>query len=376
MDTPTLEETTAPSPWVTYEKTNPDYDEIDSDFDVLPGRRINQIVSKEKQKLRTFVNNQRMELKLKMENPPAMKMRDKLSFVFGIIDVCACAFLLGGYPQFFIWKHLIQLPILTFVRWILYYKQKHHYFLLDFCYFANFCVALNLLYFNDSCNMFYLSFSFTAGPLTWAVGVWRNSMVFHSLDKITSLFIHVSPSLAVWAMRWKDPSGIWNQCSKEEISFYDATIFPLIPYILWQLGYFVIVQVIRRNKFKADKERLTSFLWMKQDTKHVVNKAMNIFGPKYSYHMFGVLQLIYTFVVMLPIKIFYQSFWAHTIWLTLVIIISAWNGSSFYFEVFSKRYQNQLEEYQKNWATVSEALKANPSTDSVKVTSETIKKSE
>src|SRR4051794_7827254 len=33
------------------------------------------------------------------------------------------------------------------------------------------------------------------GPLAWAIVTWRNSMVFHSLDKITSMFIHITPTL-------------------------------------------------------------------------------------------------------------------------------------------------------------------------------------
>jgi hypothetical protein len=33
----------------------------------------------------------------------------------------------------------------------------------------------------------------------FAVLAWRNSMVFHSVDKVTSMFIHVSPTFGKWS---------------------------------------------------------------------------------------------------------------------------------------------------------------------------------
>lgn len=37
-------------------------------------------------------------------------------------------------------------------------------------------------------------FLFSSGPLASAIITWRNSLVFHSLDKVTSLFIHICSS--------------------------------------------------------------------------------------------------------------------------------------------------------------------------------------
>ena len=35
------------------------------------------------------------------------------------------------------------------------------------------------------------------GNNAWAIAMWRNSMVFHSLDKVTSLFIHIMPPVVL-----------------------------------------------------------------------------------------------------------------------------------------------------------------------------------
>ena len=39
------------------------------------------------------------------------------------------------------------------------------------------------------------------GPLMFALIVWRNSLVFHSLDKLTSFFLHSFPPITVHLLR-------------------------------------------------------------------------------------------------------------------------------------------------------------------------------
>ena len=47
-------------------------------------------------------------------------------------------------------------------------------------------------------------FSIASGPLAGAIVMWRNSLVFHSMDKMTSMFIHILPSLVTFSKRWGD----------------------------------------------------------------------------------------------------------------------------------------------------------------------------
>ncbi len=51
-------------------------------------------------------------------------------------------------------------------------------------------------------NLNWFLFIWFTGPLAWAVLAWRNSLVFHSLDKITSLFIHLTPGILLHSLRW------------------------------------------------------------------------------------------------------------------------------------------------------------------------------
>ena len=95
--------------------------------------------------------------------------------------------------------------ILLSYRWYAYKKLRWHYFLFDFCYFTNFFILVYLwLPLGDSIRglLFPIVFGFSNGPVLSAIVLWTNSVVPHSLDKMTSLFIHLSPSLALWGIRW------------------------------------------------------------------------------------------------------------------------------------------------------------------------------
>jgi len=105
---------------------------------------------------------------------------------------------------------------------------------------------------------------------------------------------------------------------------------------------------------------MTSYLWLTNDKQNrsLIYKLSTIYGPKYQMWWFGVWQFVYTWLTLLPVKLFYQSFWLHTIFLMLMIVISCWNGASFYIEVFSVRYHQTLMECEKHYANLSDIINA------------------
>lgn len=61
--------------------------------------------------------------------------------------------------------------------------------------FTNFFANLLLLYraLPHSLPYFMVIFAFANGPVAWATCIFRNSLVFHVVDKMTSVYIHVLP---------------------------------------------------------------------------------------------------------------------------------------------------------------------------------------
>lgn len=95
------------------------------------------------------------------------------------------------------WYYMVKAPILLCIRYYSYFQQNFQYFLIDFCYWANFLLLVQIIAFPTNKRLFMVAYAVSHGPLIWAVGLFKNSLVFHSVDKTISAFIHVSPYMVL-----------------------------------------------------------------------------------------------------------------------------------------------------------------------------------
>ena len=87
------------------------------------------------------------------------------------------------------------------VRAYHYKKRSWHYFLFDLCYYANVLDLIFIWAMPSSAALFVACYCLSLGSLASAVITWRNSLVFHDWDKVTSLFIHIYPPLVFSVIR-------------------------------------------------------------------------------------------------------------------------------------------------------------------------------
>lgn len=71
---------------------------------------------------------------------------------------------------------------------------------------------------------------------------WRNSLVFHSLDKVTSVYIHILPALLTYVWRWmpENVNILRAACGGQDdcrLSYTDWLVYPLVFYAGWQAFY-------------------------------------------------------------------------------------------------------------------------------------------
>lgn len=136
--------------------------------------------------------------------PPRRKIEKPSvgAYMFGVTLVLVSAFELGAHPTtFFRLYTFLSLALLT-ARFYFYRREKTHLFLLDMCYLVNIFYLYHLWFKPTSLPLRRACFAFATGPLALSVPTFRNSLVFHSADKMTSLFIHIGPALVAWAARW------------------------------------------------------------------------------------------------------------------------------------------------------------------------------
>jgi hypothetical protein len=281
--------------------------------------------------------------------------REKVSFICGVLNVLISGYLIGGYPEYFHIWYTLQLLYFMPIRYFTYRKRGYHYFLADLCYFVNFLVLLTIWVFPQSKRLFISTFCLAFGNNAVAIAMWRNSMVFHSFDKVTSLFIHIMPCVTLHCMVHLLPPELQQQrfpaiyaittsppgC-KTHYSLFDMTLWSTIPYAIWQLSYHFLITVRRREKIAAG--RPTSFTWLRKSySKAWIGKSVLSLPESLQEPAFMFIQYSYAVLTMLPCPFWFWYRYASATFLMAVFCWSVYNGATYYIDVFGKRFQNELE---------------------------------
>ncbi|KAI5867127.1 hypothetical protein GGS23DRAFT_161793 [Durotheca rogersii] len=283
-------------------------------------------------------------------------LREKVSFIGGVMNIFVSGYLIGAYPQCFHLWYLAQLIYFMPIRFYTYRRRGYHYFLADLCYFVNLLLFLSLWVFPSSKRFFIAAFCLAFGNNAVAIIMWRNSLVFHDFDKVTSLFIHIMPCATLHCVVHLFPDdeqrerfpALWTVKNSPPGSptAYGNVISMLawstIPYAFWQLSYYFFITVRRREKIAAG--RPTSFTWLRRSySKTWIGKFVLSLPDALQEPAFMMIQYIYAVLTMLPCPLWFYSRWASSCFLVVVFTWSVYNGSTYYIDVFGKRFQNELE---------------------------------
>ena len=279
---------------------------------------------------------------------------NKITHLLSVLGFCGFFFLLGASPQHVPIVYCLLYFVFVPLRWIYYRFKKWHYFLLDFCYYANTIFLVFLLYYPTNEKLFLVCFSFAEGPLAWALIVWRCSLVFSSLDKVVSVFIHLFPGIVFFTIRWWNPETLAAMRAEgaairrvtwpyvEDKAYLTTWLFlvPLIVYTMWQVLYYLIVNVLRRQRLLRDPEVMTSYRELSKKAQKANNmwwRLSGVLGDRNRLLMFIVLQGMFTVAtVALTVPIF-LSYELSVIFQTLKLSAAVWNGAGFMLEVMPKQ---------------------------------------
>ncbi|CAK7208214.1 hypothetical protein SCUCBS95973_000027 [Sporothrix curviconia] len=283
-------------------------------------------------------------------------LREKVSFICGVLNIFISGYLIGGWPQYMHLWYTAQILYFMPIRFYTYHKRGYHYFLADLCYFVNFLLVLSLWVFPGSKRLFVACYCLAFGNNAVAIIMWRNSLVFHSFDKVTSLFIHVMPCAtlhcivhlvapdiqkerfpAVYAIQHAPPGTYGSYANVLSMLLWSS-----IPYAIWQLSYYFFITVRRREKIAAG--RPTSFTWLRRSySKTWIGKIVLSLPMVLQEPAFMFIQYNYAVCTMLPCPLWFSYRWASSAFMMGVFTWSIYNGSTYYIDVFGKRFQKELE---------------------------------
>lgn len=182
----------------------------------------------------------------------------------------------------------------------------------------------------------------------------RNSLVFHDTDKITTLMMHASPAMTAWTLRWyPDPNQVQRltpdtQAAMQHASWAEMTVMPTIFYMVWVLAYYLLTFVLLRNRIEG-RGRLTMFsLMVPQDPEKAkrspLARVVLSAGKAWQPFIYLGCHAVAATIALLPTKLFFDHYWLHTAALLAMLGLAIWNGASYYFIVFAKKYMARLEE--------------------------------
>ncbi|XP_027338905.1 uncharacterized membrane protein C776.05-like isoform X3 [Abrus precatorius] len=246
---------------------------------------------------------------------------NKVTHLLGVLSFGGFCFLLGARPQDVPLVYCLFYVVFVPLRWIYYRFKKWHYYLL--------------------------------GPLAWALIVWRCSLVFSSVDKIVSVLIHLLPGMVFFTIRWWNPATLvamqpegtggraaWPCIEDKTFLWTWLFLVPLAAYTLWQVMYFLIVNVLRRRRLLRDPEVMTSYRELSNKAQKANNmwwRLSGILGDQNRLLMYIVLQGIFTVATTALTVPIFLSYELSVVFQILKVSAAVWNGGSFLLDVMPRQ---------------------------------------
>ncbi|KAK9060829.1 hypothetical protein SSX86_021535 [Deinandra increscens subsp. villosa] len=337
-------------------------------------------VAETKEKTKEILSKQAVKIAKQAEQHESFIT--KVTHFMGVFAFGGFCFILGARPQDI--RYVYCLFYITFVplRWIYYRYKKWHYYLLDFCYYANTIFLIMLFFYPKNEKLFMVCFSFAEGPLAWALIVWRCSLVFSSVDKLVSVLIHLLPGVVFFTIRWWDPvffeamhpegtapMDSWPYAGNQSFLWTWLFTVPLVAYTLWQALYFLIVNVLRRQRLLRDPEVMTSYRELSKKAQKANNlwwRLSGLLGDQNRPFMYILLQAVFTVVTMALTVPIFLSYEMHLAFQIIKVSATVWNGGSFLLEVMPRQVVLKEKKKQKVVQPVQDLNHETPTEDLLK----------
>ena len=306
-----------------------------------------------------------------------------LSFCMGVLNVAVSAFMLGRAPQLY-WAYAgIKSVALNGVSYHLKRRDHQRLYLFDLCHVLSFAytaasVAALVAWsfpearpavapYTSSPAAFRAAFALANGPLGVAVPTLANALVLHSPRQTAALFIHISPPIVTWAMRWHPEAhergfpGILptrDLGDAEHAVAYEALVAPaLCTYFAWWLAFAAWMMLDGRRRGNVgtagtagDKKSKTHDTVYHRTLGGAEANALGKlagYNPNASHKKTPVAKYLLAHAVLCVALIcvsplFYRSYAAHTAFVCALLCCSVWNGARRYYWIMTKGYEKRL----------------------------------
>lgn len=226
----------------------------------------------------------------------------------------------------------------------------------DFHYLVHVLICFYLYFYPNSTLLFNAIFCLSWGPTFWEVIFSkRSSLVLHDLDKLTSVFLVVYPSLVTFSLRWY-PHSNFQTCSPSgcTLPLSNWIKVPFYIYFFWQSTYFLKTEYNVKESEPKPTTTYRSFYYgsnrygssissLEQFAQFLHSNWATVLSPVVC---FMALQQIYFFVTLIPVYFIYHYYYVSLVFLLGLIWTVIWKGAFFYFSIFLRTYSDRLKRFQ------------------------------
>jgi hypothetical protein len=206
----------------------------------------------------------------------------RIMYVMGAFQLVFTPFILFYNMPIAKIMHIIKFIFLMPLRFRTFKKMKWHYFMLEFCYYAGLLLNLFILqeWFMDGYfdKYFITVYTFATGPLMFAIYLNRDKLFLHSQSHLTSTYIHMTPALMVWGLRWHNTGTDFTEMYPVDftimgiMSYYCYMMKLTVPvYMVWAVGYYWYMFIYKWNDI-YEKDNQTMYRQFAENDKNDLSK--------------------------------------------------------------------------------------------------------
>eukprot|EP00027_Filamoeba_sp_ATCC50430_P000270 CAMPEP_0168556240 /NCGR_PEP_ID=MMETSP0413-20121227/8772_1 /TAXON_ID=136452 /ORGANISM="Filamoeba nolandi, Strain NC-AS-23-1" /LENGTH=280 /DNA_ID=CAMNT_0008587163 /DNA_START=108 /DNA_END=950 /DNA_ORIENTATION=+ len=245
----------------------------------------------------------------------------RVTFIAALYNVILVSVVLAKNPSNFYTLFSYQFPVIIALQcFIKHGEWKWSFFINDKSGVVNLLLFIYMHYFPMSCQAFRTVFAIMNGPVIINLVHKENALNLYDTQKTLNFFATLLPILTVWSIRWYNdvPSDFeepFNTCSGDnqssmsvvnKLSHIEAILIPLVLY----MGWYFYFSLVRSRTLQEGKK---------------VTPSMDNFQSILPLHL--VMEMARVLLTLLPIKFFFYNFQFHTVYIFVLMSLSAWNGS-------------------------------------------------
>lgn len=247
-------------------------------------------------------------------------------------------FLLGLDVRLYGYFYVFKCATFFSYRLVEYRKSKLHYFMWELCYWVAmtlgvFFVLMDNKFITDP-TWFRMIYSIAHGPLVLAALSLGDKVVVHDVQYMIGAFMHISPAMFTWALRWKAESYGYDYPIDRSTDFNPGQhfMYGMSGYMMWCVPYLIIVFGLLNSRINQ-RGYETLYQYMFRNTTSGIFKEDTYLRRVY-YVGYHILSAAVTTTLS---AVWYSNFYLDTALVVVVGIHAIWKASTYYEHKYQKK---------------------------------------